>query len=638
MQNFRHYVQYDQGEDRWLCTLLLQQGWRVEYSAASDSFTACPEGFKEFYNQRRRWMPSTIANIMDLLSDYKRVIKNNDDISIFYIVYQIMMMVGTVLGPGSIYLMLAGALSITFGWSNDVAFLVNLIPLVGFVLICLYAKPDTQIVAAQVLSVVYGLVMMAVLVGMLIQTVEDGWLSPSTLSLIFVTFCFVFAAILHPQEFGCLPMGVIYYITIPSMYLFLVIYSVFNLNVVSWGTREVVQKKTAEEMEADKKKAEEAAKAPPKQKTGFLAWLTGADNKLAVWRMFGDKGSIHLQLKDINKKLDDIEGALKKEGYMPNEPAHEEERAPSGAEEARLVRGRPTVRIMLPPERAKRDDMVNPKWIEHEDLGNGPKLKLPRNEVEFWYALIEKYLKPLDKNEEKEKQVAAGLIELKNQMVFSFLMINSIWVITIYLLQDNKDLLYITWPIGYTGPKITYSQENEDFMQIEKEYLKLEPIGLLFVFFFAIVLFIQLVGMITHRIMTLGHIVSSTSISTSLLKCCGKKDEKAFDGDAIIDEHAAAMVRRWQKLAYDEAAAEDYRDQGEPIRFVDVVDRTLNTIVQGDADTMRRLSSGTHLKGTSSATNALLSRKETLHALKNRHTAVKRRESQRQVGIVCSNQ
>ena len=34
---------------RWLCTLLLQRGWRVEYSAASDSFTACPEGFKVRY-------------------------------------------------------------------------------------------------------------------------------------------------------------------------------------------------------------------------------------------------------------------------------------------------------------------------------------------------------------------------------------------------------------------------------------------------------------------------------------------------------------------------------------------------------------------------------------------------------------
>ncbi len=35
-------------------------------------------------------------------------------------------------------------------------------------------------------------------------------------------------------------MGVIYYVTIPSMYLFLIIYAVFNLNVVSWGTREVI--------------------------------------------------------------------------------------------------------------------------------------------------------------------------------------------------------------------------------------------------------------------------------------------------------------------------------------------------------------------------------------------------------------
>lgn len=52
----RHYVQYDQGEDRWLCTLLLQRGYRVEYSAASDAYTHAPEGFNEFFNQRRRWV------------------------------------------------------------------------------------------------------------------------------------------------------------------------------------------------------------------------------------------------------------------------------------------------------------------------------------------------------------------------------------------------------------------------------------------------------------------------------------------------------------------------------------------------------------------------------------------------------
>ena len=67
----RHFVQYDQGEDRWLSTLLLKQGYRIEYAAASDAETYAPEGFEEFFNQRRRWTPSSIANTIDLLADYK---------------------------------------------------------------------------------------------------------------------------------------------------------------------------------------------------------------------------------------------------------------------------------------------------------------------------------------------------------------------------------------------------------------------------------------------------------------------------------------------------------------------------------------------------------------------------------------
>jgi chitin synthase len=74
-------------------------------------------------------MPSTLANVMDLLGDYKRVIRNNDDISIFYIVYQIMMLIGTVLGPGSIFIMLAGSFGAAFGLDNWTSFLLNLIPL-----------------------------------------------------------------------------------------------------------------------------------------------------------------------------------------------------------------------------------------------------------------------------------------------------------------------------------------------------------------------------------------------------------------------------------------------------------------------------------------------------------------------------
>ena len=77
------------GEDRWLCTLLLQQGYRVEYSAAADAYTYAPEGFNEFYNQRRRWTPSTMANLLDLLTSWRTTIQNNENISFLYIFYQV---------------------------------------------------------------------------------------------------------------------------------------------------------------------------------------------------------------------------------------------------------------------------------------------------------------------------------------------------------------------------------------------------------------------------------------------------------------------------------------------------------------------------------------------------------------------
>lgn len=77
-------ITYHTGEDRWLSTLLLQQGYRIEYCAASDALTHCPEGFFEFYNQRRRWVPSTLANILDLLGSSKRTVKVNDSISLGY--------------------------------------------------------------------------------------------------------------------------------------------------------------------------------------------------------------------------------------------------------------------------------------------------------------------------------------------------------------------------------------------------------------------------------------------------------------------------------------------------------------------------------------------------------------------------
>ena len=72
----------------------------------------------------------------------------------------------------------------------------------------------------------------------------QGWCSPTALFFMFVGATFIFAAVIHPQEFFNLIHGFLYFLLIPTMYLLLNIYSITNLNVVSWGTREVVVTQT----------------------------------------------------------------------------------------------------------------------------------------------------------------------------------------------------------------------------------------------------------------------------------------------------------------------------------------------------------------------------------------------------------
>ncbi len=239
----RHYVQFDQGEDRWLCTLLLQEGYRVEYCAASDALTYAPESFHEFYNQRRRWVPSTIANILDFLADYKHIVRVNDSISYLYIVYQFFLMVSTVLGPATVLLMITGAYNATLGTSLWQSFLLAVGPAFCYLVLCYITTTDFQIKVAALMSAAYAVIMMAVIVGTTIQIAEDSWTSPNAIFLMMLIFIFILAALTHPQEFWCIVPGGLYFLCIPSGYLLLLIYSLCNLNIVSWGTREVEKKK-----------------------------------------------------------------------------------------------------------------------------------------------------------------------------------------------------------------------------------------------------------------------------------------------------------------------------------------------------------------------------------------------------------
>ncbi|XP_050429583.1 chitin synthase chs-2 [Adelges cooleyi] len=565
----RHYVQYDQGEDRWLCTLLLQRGYRVEYSAASDAYTHCPESFNEFYNQRRRWVPSTMANIMDLLMDYKKTIKINDNISMPYISYHIMLMGGTILGPGTIFLMLVGAFVAVFHIDNWTSFYYNIIPILTFVFVCFTCKSHIQLLLAQILSAIYALVMMAVIVGTALQLGEDGIGSPSAIFLIAMLGSFFIAALLHPQEFSCIIFFSIYLLSIPSMYLLLILYSIINLNIVTWGTREVQVKRTKKEIEAEKKAAEEAEKKN-KQKSmlGFLQNLDpNANNEegsfelsfaglfkcmFCTYQKPVDERQQLVRIADslegLGKRMDLIEKSIidptsvnRRRNISTSSVPHQNALNPVQEESSENDHSETETDEESLEPKVERNDDINPFWIEDKALKKGAVAFLSVSEQLFWKDLIDKYLYPIDEDKNEKARIASDLIELRNKSVFSFFMINALFVLVVFLLQLNKDKLHLDWPLG-VKTNITTIPETSEII-ITKEYLHLEPIGLVFVFFFAFIMVIQFTAMLFHRFGTLSHILASTD-----LNFCWNKTTEELTQDGLLDKQAVVIVKHLQRL------------------------------------------------------------------------------------------
>merc|ERR1712038_1191681 len=187
----------------------------------------------------------------------------------------------------------------------------------------------------------------------------------------------------------------------------------------------------------------------------------------------------------------------------------------------------------------ERDDLINPFWIEDRDLGRGEVDHLSGVEIQFWKDLIDKYLSPIDADKKREAQILAGLTELRNKAVFYFAMFNALFVLIVFMLTLHKDTLHIDWPFG-VKENITITEDEQ--VIITKEYLHLEPIGIVLVFFFFAIVVIQLIAMLFHRFGTISHILASTD-----LNCCTKKEDVLSD-KALIEKNAVEIVKQMQRL------------------------------------------------------------------------------------------
>ncbi|KAK6489131.1 chitin synthase chs-2-like [Huso huso] len=633
------YVQYDQGEDRWLCTLLLQQGWRVEYNAASDAYTNAPQEFNEFYNQRRRWGPSTLANTLDLLHSGAETAKKNSSISSLYIFYQIFTVGSSILGPASVCLMIAGAFSFVFNWDANFAILLSVLPPAVYIIICYTTKPAFQLAVAAILSVLYAFLMTATFLSIIGQMVEENtFITPSGLFLVSASILYVTTAILHPQEFGLLIYGLMYVICIPSGYLLLSIYSLVNLHIVSWGTREstseVAKEKTMGvvcnknctmccwdikiEVNQETKNVvlqQIQQTIQPKNKNKQqnlnnlqeiqLQTLPQDENEAAPFkrpsasRLSGQHGHSpppsdksddqyenekHIRFKDLDEDKDEDQD--QNQNWDQNEDQTEDlsenvwikpikDEFLKKLTYANLKRNlaeqikcalrdkkhedvcEELVLMLTDTLNQELYDTVGPEDILPDSLVEelkeslndcarrilimnqvetlqkrvrraiektlmAPQVeKLPDEEHDFWVKLIERYLEPLSEDKAHKEEVKRELKSLRNKATFLYFIVNILWVVATFFLQAIGEAISIKIPKVYPNGTVA------------DEYLNVEPIGLMFLLTFAVLLIVQFFAMLYHRVYTLIHMVSYRSTEKEYKT--KDSDDKDEDGLTIVN-------------------------------------------------------------------------------------------------------
>eukprot|EP01138_Halocafeteria_seosinensis_P005426 gb/GECG01005547.1/.p1 GENE.gb/GECG01005547.1/~~gb/GECG01005547.1/.p1 ORF type:complete len:770 (+),score=74.34 gb/GECG01005547.1/:1-2310(+) len=283
-KNGQEYLRKDQGEDRWMCTLLIEHGWRMTYCAAAVAYTFAPEDFSTFFDQRRRWLASTMANLYDLIRIGAKVAKKHgrSGLPLMYRIYIFVMFSLGLLTPATIILLVAGGIELAAPGGAGFGFLISvLLPLV-FVLLILWqeyrrnhkspferccrnlrstdmsinSQPllensksaeqlrkemsqdfrKQQINLAYILSIGYAFLLILVLIGLLINAFNH-FLEADNLFFLSLVALFISTMILHPRDLPGAHYGVVYFLFIPMAYLILYMYAFANMNVMSWGTR-----------------------------------------------------------------------------------------------------------------------------------------------------------------------------------------------------------------------------------------------------------------------------------------------------------------------------------------------------------------------------------------------------------------
>uniref|UniRef100_A0A0L8HFA0 chitin synthase n=1 Tax=Octopus bimaculoides TaxID=37653 RepID=A0A0L8HFA0_OCTBM len=236
----------DHGEDRWLCTLMMLKGWKLEYSSYSHNSTFCPDNFLEFLKQRKRWVLSEMSNLILVFGNIRRLTQNNSTFSLIYIIYILQMFLLVMLSPGTTVVVLTISLDILFGLSCLYTTPFCIGSLILYSVICSTKSIQAQSAVTSAITIFLGGIVLSVSVGYMkffvvdtIDDLQDGQLQFKQYYLILLLMTAVlYAALIHPKEAWTLIHGLTFLVVFPAMYILLPFYAVSNIVDQRWGTRE----------------------------------------------------------------------------------------------------------------------------------------------------------------------------------------------------------------------------------------------------------------------------------------------------------------------------------------------------------------------------------------------------------------
>ena len=386
--------------------------------------------------------------------------------------------------------MIAGAYSAVLEIGLWESYLLSVIPVFLFTLFCLKASSAQQINVAAIMSSVYAIVMLMVTIGTIINLATSEISSPDVLFLVSLVAIFMFAGFLHPNELMCLVHGLLYYITVPSTFVFLTVFFLCNLNIVTWGTREGGPKK--EEPAADQ------SQAPPQEKGKLQKFF----EKLGLAAIAKDIASFAREMIGIRQEMQQQQNS--QEGKDPGK-----DKVPSASPSQSQ---KPPVPAAPKPEAQPVVEPDPTYWTRELDIPGSKVGSLAEREVDFWKFLIAEYLYPMKADKGKQEEIKAELLSARNNVVFAFMLLNLMFTLVLLQLRLKTDDLKDTFFIAG----------------------KYEPVSTVSLAVFSMLLLTQFLGMLGHRWGTFLHLIATTKFS-----CCSRDDAK---------EQAMVAIQEAQKI------------------------------------------------------------------------------------------